>query len=56
MPFHLQVKTRSVWEQWEPVTPDRPAPRTGHVCVTFEDQIIVYDDFLSYVMLHSYIY
>ncbi|KAJ3490764.1 hypothetical protein NLJ89_g11405 [Agrocybe chaxingu] len=36
------LKTRSAWEQWEPVTSERPAQRTGHVCITFEDQIIVF--------------
>ncbi|KAF8973589.1 hypothetical protein BDZ97DRAFT_379394 [Flammula alnicola] len=36
------LKTRSAWEHWEPGSPDRPAPRTGHVCITHEDQIIVF--------------
>ncbi|PPQ64520.1 hypothetical protein CVT26_002059 [Gymnopilus dilepis] len=36
------LKTRSAWEQWEPVSSERPAPRTGHVCITYEDQIIVF--------------
>ena len=41
-----KVKTQSAsWEKWEPASADRPAPRTGHVCIAFEDQIILYDRF-----------
>ena len=36
-----QVKSKSFWELCEPTSFDKPAQRTGHVCITFEDQIIV---------------
>lgn len=37
------LKTQSAsWEKWEPASADRPAPRTGHVCIAFEDQIILF--------------
>lgn len=38
----LAVRTRAAWELLEPSTPEKPAQRTGHVCITFEDRIIMY--------------
>ena len=39
--YVIQVKSKSLWELCEPKSPEKPAQRTGHVCITFEDQIIV---------------
>ncbi|KAJ8488304.1 hypothetical protein ONZ45_g14004 [Pleurotus djamor] len=36
------LRTKAVWERYEPATPDRPPPRTGHVCVTFGERIIIF--------------
>ncbi|KAJ6604468.1 hypothetical protein DFH09DRAFT_1018615 [Mycena vulgaris] len=36
------LRTRATWELCEPVTPERPAQRTGHACITFENRIIVF--------------
>ncbi|PPQ65782.1 hypothetical protein CVT24_011999 [Panaeolus cyanescens] len=35
------LRTQSAWEEWTPSTSERPAKRTGHVCVAIEDQIII---------------
>lgn len=37
----LPVRSTAMWELYEPTTSDRPAQRTGHVCVAFEDQILM---------------
>lgn len=36
-----KVKAKPFWELYEPANSERPAQRTGHVCITFEDQIIM---------------
>ncbi|KAJ8487995.1 hypothetical protein ONZ45_g14121 [Pleurotus djamor] len=36
------LRTKAVWERYEPTTPERPPPRTGHVCVTFGERIIIF--------------
>ncbi|KAJ7275227.1 hypothetical protein B0H12DRAFT_1005812 [Mycena haematopus] len=36
------LRTRATWELCEPVSSDRPAQRTGHACITFENRIIVF--------------
>ena len=36
------VRTRTQWELCQPASPEKPAPRTGHICVTYGDRIIVY--------------
>ncbi|RXW22588.1 hypothetical protein EST38_g3263 [Candolleomyces aberdarensis] len=36
------LRGRAAWELLEPTTPDKPAQRTGHVCITFEDRIIIF--------------
>ncbi|KAK7064380.1 cell polarity protein [Favolaschia claudopus] len=36
------LRTRATWELCEPTTADRPAQRTGHACVTFENRVIVF--------------
>jgi hypothetical protein len=41
------VRTRAAWEHLEPSTGEKPAPRTGHVIVSYGDKIIVYDMTLS---------
>jgi hypothetical protein len=38
----LLVRTQTAWELCQPVGPARPAHRTGHACVTYQDRIIVY--------------
>lgn len=38
----LSVRTKAAWELCEPAGAERPAHRTGHVCVTFGDRIFVY--------------
>ncbi|KAJ8083785.1 hypothetical protein AAF712_000706 [Marasmius tenuissimus] len=36
------LRGKPAWEPIEPTTPERPAKRTGHACVTFQDRIIVF--------------
>ncbi|KAJ7139940.1 hypothetical protein C8R44DRAFT_606672 [Mycena epipterygia] len=36
------LRTRATWELCEPASPERPAQRTGHACITFENRIIVF--------------
>ncbi|KAF9015562.1 hypothetical protein BDQ17DRAFT_1341282 [Cyathus striatus] len=36
------LRTKAAWELYEPSTPERPARRTGHICITYEDRIIVF--------------
>ena len=36
------MRTQTQWELCQPTTADRPAQRTGHICVTYGDRIIVY--------------
>jgi hypothetical protein len=38
----LLVRTTTAWELCQPVGAARPAQRTGHACVTYQDRIIVY--------------
>ncbi|KAF8898933.1 hypothetical protein BD779DRAFT_1464981 [Infundibulicybe gibba] len=35
------LRTRAAWELYEPTGPESPAQRTGHICVTYSDKIIV---------------
>ena len=34
------------WESIEPTSPERPAQRTGHVCINHGDRIIMYASLL----------
>ncbi|KAK2461614.1 hypothetical protein APHAL10511_006077 [Amanita phalloides] len=36
------LRTKAVWELQEPSTPDRPAQRTGHICVAHDNHIIIF--------------
>ncbi|KAF8140428.1 hypothetical protein EV363DRAFT_1579771 [Boletus edulis] len=36
------LRTQTQWEVCQPTTADRPAQRTGHICVTHGDRIIVF--------------
>ncbi|KDR71307.1 hypothetical protein GALMADRAFT_798344 [Galerina marginata CBS 339.88] len=36
------IRTKPAWELLESVSAERPAPRMGHVCITYEDQIIIF--------------
>ncbi|KAG7098999.1 hypothetical protein E1B28_000885 [Marasmius oreades] len=36
------LRSKPTWEYIEPSSPERPAKRTGHVCVTHGDRIIVF--------------
>ncbi|KAH7885957.1 hypothetical protein F5I97DRAFT_1808782 [Phlebopus sp. FC_14] len=36
------LRTQTQWELCQPTSSERPAQRTGHICVTFGDRIIVF--------------
>ncbi|KAJ3765153.1 hypothetical protein FB446DRAFT_655634, partial [Lentinula raphanica] len=36
------LRTRPAWELIEPTSPERPAQRTGHVCVNYGDRILIF--------------
>ncbi|KAL4069765.1 hypothetical protein V8B97DRAFT_1872338 [Scleroderma yunnanense] len=36
------LRTQTQWELCQPTSPEKPAPRTGHICVTYGDRIIVF--------------
>ncbi|KAJ7431841.1 hypothetical protein B0H11DRAFT_2128705 [Mycena galericulata] len=36
------LRSRAQWELCEPASSERPAQRTGHACITFENRIIVF--------------
>lgn len=36
------LRTQTKWELCQPASPEKPAPRTGHICVTHGDRIIVF--------------
>ncbi|KAK0208871.1 hypothetical protein DFS33DRAFT_1380357 [Desarmillaria ectypa] len=36
------LKTGTVWYYLEPTTPERPARRTGHICMTYGDRIFIF--------------
>ncbi|KAF5375186.1 hypothetical protein D9758_000458 [Tetrapyrgos nigripes] len=36
------LRTKAAWELIEPTTPDRPAQRTGHTCITYGDRLIIF--------------
>ncbi|KAJ6574924.1 hypothetical protein B0H19DRAFT_933668 [Mycena capillaripes] len=36
------LRGRTAWELCEPISSERPAQRTGHACITFENRIIVF--------------
>ncbi|CAK5280148.1 unnamed protein product [Mycena citricolor] len=36
------LRTRATWELLEPASEDRPAQRTGHITLTFDNRIIVF--------------
>ncbi|KAJ7596845.1 hypothetical protein C8J56DRAFT_918475 [Mycena floridula] len=36
------LRTKAIWERYEPTSPERPAQRTGHVCVALGERIIVF--------------
>ncbi|KIY66021.1 hypothetical protein CYLTODRAFT_399414 [Cylindrobasidium torrendii FP15055 ss-10] len=36
------LRTKAVWERIEPSTPDRPAKRTGHACISHGDRIYIF--------------
>lgn len=38
----LAVRSKAVWEFLEPLGGEIPARRTGHVCVTYGERIIMY--------------
>ncbi|KAJ3750623.1 hypothetical protein DFH05DRAFT_1518765 [Lentinula detonsa] len=36
------LRTRPAWELIEPTSPERPAQRTGHVCLNYGDRILIF--------------
>ncbi|KAJ6627112.1 hypothetical protein B0H10DRAFT_2210524 [Mycena sp. CBHHK59/15] len=36
------LRARATWELCEPTSAERPAQRTGHACITFENRIIIF--------------
>ncbi|KAF7320266.1 Cell polarity protein [Mycena kentingensis (nom. inval.)] len=36
------LRTKATWELVEPASSDKPAQRTGHICVTYENKILVF--------------
>lgn len=36
-----EVRSRPQWEMLEPTSPERPAQRTGHVCINHGDRILM---------------
>ncbi|KAJ7124536.1 hypothetical protein C8R44DRAFT_619859 [Mycena epipterygia] len=36
------LRTRATWELCEPASAERPAQRTNHVCIAFENRIIIF--------------
>ncbi|KAJ4485930.1 hypothetical protein J3R30DRAFT_3282095 [Lentinula aciculospora] len=36
------LRTRPTWELIEPTSPERPAHRTGHVCINYGDRILIF--------------
>lgn len=36
------LRTRATWELFEPASQERPAPRTGHICVPYQDRLIIF--------------
>ena len=46
----ILVRTQTQWELCQPTTTDRPAQRTGHICVTHGDRIIVYVSFHTFMI------
>ncbi|KAF8745108.1 hypothetical protein AX14_010575 [Amanita brunnescens Koide BX004] len=38
----ILVRSRAAWEPQEPSTPERPAQRTGHICVAHDNHLIIF--------------
>ncbi|KAJ3575989.1 hypothetical protein NP233_g747 [Leucocoprinus birnbaumii] len=36
------LRTRATWEQLESTSLEKPAPRTGHICVPYQDRLIIF--------------
>jgi hypothetical protein len=51
----FSVQTQSAWDLCQPVGPARPAQRTGHACVTYQDRIIMYVPHVSSGSAHIYV-
>lgn len=45
------VRTRAVWELFEPTNQERPAPRTGHTCVPHQDRLIMSVQLCYYILI-----